>query len=832
MCCRRLPVPAFGAEVGERTLTVETEAVRLSCTDTSRSFRRSTLQAVIGKGSRKVTWRYGLGDRGNLGGTRRTLDGWRGDQRQKISGYDERRRRWIVEGWERQRLDPGLLSRSGWAVVDDGTGVVLDPGVPGTRGRPWPQPRPPGSRQDLYLFAYGEDHRRALTDAARVFGAQPLPPRWAFGYWYSRYWAYTDRELEELADRFDELGIPVDVLVLDMDWHQPGWTGYSWDRRYVPDPDDTLSRLHQRGLRIGMNLHPADGVGSHEDQFPAMCEALGLDPARTDRIPFDSTDPDFVEAYLRLLHHPQEARGVDFWWIDWQQGKRSAVPGLDPLPWLNRIHWEDQARRSRSRRPLNFSRWGGLGSGRYPVGFSGDTWSVWESLAYQPQFTATAANVLYGYWSHDIGGHYGPPTTPELYARWLQFGAYSPILRTHGSKDPGQERRVWEFADPERGVMVAAIRRRYELVPYLYSECRRGFDSGLSLVTPMYHHHPEREHAYRAPGQYYFGESMVVAPVVVPCESSDAMAPVRAWLPTGDWYDTALGTTLRVRRRDGAWVEQRYLLEEVPVFVPGGAVIPGQRDVRRLDRPCAQDLMITAYPGGDGSYLLYEDDGVTQSYRRGESATIPIRQRAGVRVRAVSVGPSQGGFRGFVRRRSLDLRMVGELPPRRVEVDGRPLPHAVHPTNGHWSYDASAAAVVVRLASVDVGRGVRVRVERDPAPASTARLLDGLPGLARRLDRIATLVGMASPHDPLHPDERLAVDLAQAPNRVQRDPEIARGELRRMRRELPRLTRVLAELQDAWRQAPVLPFGDPRERAVAVLDDARGLLDGTIRQFG
>ena len=140
---------------------------------------------------------------------------------------------------------------------------------------------------------------------------------------------------------------------------------------------------------------------------PWRC-ALGVNANKVKRIPFDITDPRYMEHYFTLLHHPQEEAGVDFWWMDWQQGKTTAMPGLDTLPWINHLHWRDMERNPRrgGKRPLIFSRFGGYGAGRYCIGFSGDTYSVWESLHFQPYFTATAANVLYGYWSHDIGGHH------------------------------------------------------------------------------------------------------------------------------------------------------------------------------------------------------------------------------------------------------------------------------------------------------------------------------------------------------------------------------------------------------------------------------------------
>ena len=216
-----------------------------------------------------------------------------------------------------------------------------------------------------------------------------------------------------------------------------------------------------------------------------------------------------------------------------------------------------------------FSRWGGLGNHRYPIGFSGDTYATWESLQFQPYFTATAANVAYGWWSHDIGGHFGA-TDPELYARWVQFGAVSPCLRLHSTKDPLAERRPWGYPDEVYEAAKAAFQFRYRLFPYLYSAARAAVQQGLSLCTPMYYEFPEAEDAYLARSQYFLGDQMFVAPIVTPRDPQTGLAPVDVWIPDGTWIDY---TTLEVY--DGPqWVRIYGDLNRIPIFVRAGAILP------------------------------------------------------------------------------------------------------------------------------------------------------------------------------------------------------------------------------------------------------------------
>jgi alpha-glucosidase (family GH31 glycosyl hydrolase) len=356
----------------------------------------------------------------------------------------------------------------------------------------WLEPRAAlPEAQDLYFFGYGHDYHGCLRDYCRIAGSVPLLPRWALGNWWSRYWAYTQEELTALVEGFRAHDVPLSVCIVDMDWHivdtgrgYSGWTGYTWNKALFPDPDGFIRGLHDRGLKTALNLHPADGVRPHEGMYAEMARRMGIDPETEEPVRFDLADPDFANAYFEVLHHPQEARGVDFWWLDWQQGELSGLPGLDPLWWLNHLHFCDLGRDGR-KRPFIFSRWGGLGNHRYPIGFSGDTYIAWETLAFEPHFTASAANVGYGWWSHDIGGHMLGVEEPELYTRWAQFGVFSPIMRLHSTKNPFHERRPWGFDAETLRVTRDAMQLRHALIPYLHTMSWRNHRESVSLAAAV-----------------------------------------------------------------------------------------------------------------------------------------------------------------------------------------------------------------------------------------------------------------------------------------------------------------------------------------------------------
>ena len=379
----------------------------------------------------------------------------------------------------------------------------------------------------------------------RSRGIRRCCPRFALGNWWSRYHPYTAQEYIELMTRFESEGIPFSVSVLDMDWHVvdvdpsygSGWTGYSWNRALFPDPEQLLGWLHEHGLRVTLNVHPADGVRAFEDVYPEMAKALGLDPTLGDPIAFDVTDQEFLVAYFEVLHRSLERDGVDFWWIDWQSGSHSRTAGIDPLWMLNHFHFLDNARDGK--RPLTFSRYAGPGSHRYPVGFSGDTLVTWASLDFQPYFTATASNIGYGWWSHDIGGHMFGVKDDELATRWVQLGVFSPVLRLHSGLSPFNTKEPWRFSAEAQDVMTRSLRLRHRLLPYLHTMNHRAAREGAPLVQPMYWSHPASAEAYEVPNQFMFGSELLVAPITAPA-GPEAAARERARLVARGHLDRRL----------------------------------------------------------------------------------------------------------------------------------------------------------------------------------------------------------------------------------------------------------------------------------------------------
>lgn len=691
---RRQPVPSFQATREDGWLTVETAHLQLRYQEAVDRFTAETL--TIRLKQQDTIWRYGDEDDENLLGTTRTLD--------EVSGAT--------------MLEQGLLSRAGWVVVDDSSSLVFNgegwlerrSGEAGERRSggaeeigDWEIGRLEGSRLDLYFFGYGRDFKGCLADYFRVAGGVPLLPRWALGNWWSRYWAYTQDELTQLMRDFRAHEVPLSVCIIDMDWHLvnvgegiSGWTGYTWNRELFPDPPGFIHWLHEQGLKTALNLHPASGVRPHEEMYPQMAERLGVDPTSGETIPFDIADPDFTAAYFELLHHPQEANGVDFWWMDWQQGTESKVAGLDPLWWLNHLHFYDLGREGK--RPFVFSRWGGLGNHRYPIGFSGDTLVTWESLAFQPYFTATAANVGYGWWSHDIGGHMMGIEDAELYARWVQFGVFSPILRLHSTNVRFHERRPWGYDNHTFQVARQGMQLRHALIPYLYTLSWRNHTEPVAPVRPMYHDFPDEEAAYYCPQQYLFGD-LVVAPYTSAADPDTRLSRQAVWLPPGDWYHLFSGEYYA----GDAWYAVYGRLDDIPVFARAGAVLPLGPLVGWGGVESPQTLEVHCFAGEDGRFVLYEDDGETTAYLENDYCLTVFEQRWCGDAVELQISPVGGEARHAPAERRYRLIIHGVGRPSRVvlEVDGVEADH-------EFVYDEQAETL--HLAETQLPRAALLRV--------------------------------------------------------------------------------------------------------------------------
>jgi len=686
--CRDFPEVSYRVIDREDSLEIVTEHLHLYYD--KKAFSHDGLCIELKRGFHPYGSAWNYGDKVNdLKGTARTLD--------EANGAIP--------------LESGLMSRFGFTVLDDSHAAFIGPDQ-------WPVAKTRESI-DLYFFGYGHDYLDCLRDFYRLSGATPLLPRYALGNWWSRYYKYTEESYLKLMDQFAQRKIPFSTAVIDMDWHLvdvpekygTGWTGYTWNKDFFPDPRRFMDNLHDRGMKITLNVHPADGVRAFEEAYLPMAKELGIDWENEDKIPFDAGNRDYLEAYFKYLHHPHEEAGVDFWWIDWQQGGRGSAPGIDTLWLLNHLHFLDSGRDGK--KPLTFSRYAGLGSHRYPVGFSGDTITTWESLQFQPYFTANASNAGYTWWSHDIGGHMQGYRDDELTTRWVQLGVFSPVMRLHSSVNEFYGKEPWNYSMEAEKIMTDFLQLRHKLIPYLYSMNYQTHLNSLPLVQPMYYHHEDRE-AYEVPNQFYFGTELLVCPITEPTNRDTRMASFDAWLPEGDWFDIFTGTHYRGGRR----IRLSRTLARIPVLAKAGGILPMAEDFLTSHLGNPEAMEVSVFNGAAGAFDLYEDQGddsmeapvITRfAFTPGKTATLWVQ--------------TQGEADGVIpENRSYTLRFVGVQEAKQVGITGGKLTD--------WSYDDQQKVLTVRIRECHGDFCVTMVLE-DGAIAQT----DKLPEIYQILNR-------------------------------------------------------------------------------------------------
>ncbi len=637
---RNAYTPEYTVTTENGKTIIETSRFKLTYAPDGNMFSPQNLQAEIKKGNEIVTWTPGIKNKGNLGGTIRTVDG--------VS--------------KPVYLNEGVLSLDGWYLLDDKNRHILT--------KDWVARNPKTDDADWYFFAYGTDYKAALRALTKISGDVPMPRKYVLGSWYSRYWPYTSKEYREIVEEYKQHDFPLDVMVMDMDWHKDGWTGWSPNRKLLPDFEDLLKFFHEKGIFVTLNVHPSDGVAPHEDMYDAFMKAMGKDPATKETIPYDAGDKNYLDTLFAYTHDPLEKLGVDFWWLDWQQDEYAkSITKLSNLWWLNNYYYAHTSKNNL--RGQSFSRWGGWGDHRHPIHFSGDAHTGWKMLEFEVPLTATAGNMGCFFWSHDIGGHMGP-RNEETVTRWVQFGALSAALRLHSTRSADLDKRPWKYSTLAEDAMRVAYHVRSELFPYIYSSVWQSHKDSLTLTRPMYIEYPEDPRAYVNAQQYMFGDAFIVAPIVTSGLGPMKLATQSVWFPEGVWYNW--------------FTEEKFVgpketfvtadIREIPLFVKGGVPIPMQTYTQRMTTTPLKELVIRVFPGEDGktyTTTLYEDDGITQDYLKDNYAATNITYtRKGDNV-SITVGPTKGTYKAQLKSRNYIIELIGTDYAEDIKLNGKPF---------------------------------------------------------------------------------------------------------------------------------------------------------------
>lgn len=631
---------------------------------------------------------YGSGPSDTLGGWRRGLDGESGSA----------------------AMDPGILDRTGWYLLDDSGTALYDAATDTATPRPSHGGAP---YEDGYFFGYGHDYQQGLADLRAITGPDDLLPESAYGLWFSRYYAYTTSDYENtLLPAFRSHQTPLDWLVVDTDWKSPAqWDGWNFNPSLFPDPSSFLDWAHSQGLHVSLNVHPS--ISQSDPQYAqAQATAKNKLSCSGGTCTFDWSDPDQLKAYFDL-QKPLEQEGVDEWWLDWCcDASTATTPGITPDSWINQQYAADGD--ARGQRGFSFSRMGSSltassysGSAALPSGpwaehrstlqFTGDTYNTWAMLAFEAEFSQDeGAAVGLPAVTDDIGSFHGDHDTDDMYVRWLQLGTFQPVFRVHS--DHG-DRLPWDYDAAAEVPAEQFMNLREDLVPYTYTLAKQAQDTGVPMLRALYLDYPEQDGAYTNPTEYLYGPDVLVAPITTP-DDANGNGSVKVWFPAGStWTDYFTGKTYQ----GGTTATITDSLSQMPVFIRGGGMLVQRTNKVENEQVPLDQVSVDVTAGGDSHFSLYEDAGQGLGYQQGQSATTAISWNQASRT--LAIGAARGSYRGQVTSRSYTLRLYDTSAPSGARFDGHALPA------GALDYDATTHVLTVTTPAIATTKAHHLKLD-------------------------------------------------------------------------------------------------------------------------
>ncbi len=538
-----------------------------------------------------------------------------------------------------------------------------------------------------YYFLYGPEFDRIIGAYRELTGAAPLFGKWAYGFWQCKNRYSTQEQLLGIARKYRELHIPVDNIVQDWFW---------WKRKgehvfnsNYPDPKAMVDELHRNNFHLMISVWPFFEPGSAE--YAHMDKAgWFIDKFKFDKLPYhragmaayDATNPAARRYYWNLMDKALFKLGIDAWWLDTiepeTEGQESSIllghklaigsgdryANIYPLMTTGGVY-EGQRQQSDQKRVFILGRSAFAGAQRNAVtAWSGDVVSDWET--YKRQIPAGLNFAVSGlpYWTTDIGGfimgHPDDPTYRELFVRWFQFGAFSPIFRVHGTRTPDQN-ELWSYGPEAQQITVSFDRLRYRLMPYIYSVAWKVTSENYTLMRPLVMDFRTDERVWNIGDQFMFGPALLVNPV-----TEQGATTRRLYLPKTAWYDFWTGSKVE----GGTMLDAAAPLARLPLYVRAGSIVPMGPDVEFAAQKPSDPLEIRVYRGADGDFTLYEDENDTYNYEKGVYATIPLHWDDALKT--LTISERRGQFPGMLAKRTFRVVLVDQDHGTGIELTTQP----------------------------------------------------------------------------------------------------------------------------------------------------------------
>ena len=567
------------------------------------------------------------------------------------------------------KLTKGLYSLDGFAVLDDSASNVFESNGSISRRRE--------EEIDIYLFMYGKNFEQCLKDYYKITGSPALIPRYALGNWWSKNVAYDEPSVRTLIGEFSDREIPLSILLLSDSWHASTYqnkhihTGFTWNQSLFPNPVSLIQFLHGYGVRLGLNIDPTLGFYPFESRYSVLTNYLK--PNSNNIIPFNVYDPKTIDVYFKALIAPLDAIGVDLYWIDSEEQNNFR------LLWLLNHYQFYNTTKDYKNRPIILSKNGQIATHRYPVTYAGKTIVSWESLKMVSLFNIASTNIGNNFFAHDIGGYYKGTEDNELYIRFVQLGVYSPILKFGSDSGMFYKREPWKWNFKTFEIAKDYLLLRHRLIPYLYSESYKYYKEGTPIIKPLYYDYPDYydDDIYKT--EYYFGSQMFIAPILRKKDYVMNRVIHKFFIPKGIWYDYETGKKyIGDKSYLGFFKDQDY-----PCFVKNGAIIPlafYPEGSNPNDTTPPKIMEIDIFPGRNNHYDLYEDDGVSELYKRGFYLLTSIDYNYEPNHHIVTIQSKEGKTGIVPDKRTYRIRMKNTRAPEEVKVffNKKPYTYSVY----------------------------------------------------------------------------------------------------------------------------------------------------------
>ncbi|MFA5832202.1 MAG: TIM-barrel domain-containing protein [Bacteroidota bacterium] len=582
---------------------------------------------------------------------------------------------WTTDGWGMMMdTDGGSISISGSSVqyVQSSETNKIDINV-------------------FFLFGTPKEIFKGMTD---VSGRAPMPPKYTFGFMNTE-WGIDENELRSNVQSYRTKEIPIDAYILDFDWMAWGSDNYGEFRfgdKFPSAPSGQLKHdMDSVGLKLMGIRKPRIHTGTVQGNY-AKDNGLFIDYVndyfsgkQVGRLDFRKKETRnwYWDSFVNKGGAYQN--GIIGYWND----ESDEYGGNLMTLYMESSEYEGQ-RLFNDRRVFSLNRNFYLGAQRYAYGlWSGDINTGFASMANQRLFMLSSINLGVPWWGMDIGGFNGNPT-PENYYRWIQFGAFVPIFRVHGTLN--QEREPWNYGTEAEAIAKKYIRLRYELLPYIYSAARKTHELGIPMVRPLIFDYPQDAKVINISSEWMFGDNMLVYPIV-----AQGATVANVYFPEGEWIDAVTGQVFN----GPAYVNVSVTKEDIPYFIKSGSVIPTAKVGAFVDDPNTQNILVLKGFGiGSGSTILYEDNGTNYDYEKGIHTNRIFSHQRNNDKATISIGAPAGSYVTPVRDYIADFCFTHM--PDSVTVDGQLISYVSSDSVRNysikaWGYDEQLKSTFVRL---------------------------------------------------------------------------------------------------------------------------------------